>query len=148
MKEIFRDQEDQERFRVLRFVPITPVLRSGEDDLMAKIDLIEPRINLLLFDCELRLGQQIPDAYVQIPDQTVLLRYFLEPGFSGEIDFDALLRQLDFAVRRHLSLPMDSDGYGEILVDFLESPRWEEWVEAHPTELTLLEAIRAYARCG
>jgi hypothetical protein len=140
--------QDEERFRVLRIVPVTPVRRSGEDDLMAKIDLIEPRLSLLLLDCELRLGQQLPEAYVQIPDLGVLLRYYLEPGFSGEIDFDALKSQLDFAVCRHLGLPVDADLTGaEVLLDFLGSHRWEEWIEAHRTILSPLGAVKAYAQC-
>jgi hypothetical protein len=143
MEQTFRNEE---RFRVLRLVPVTPVRRSGEDDLMAKVDLIEPRINLLLFDCELRLGQQLPEAYVQIPDPAVLLHYYLGPEFVGEIDFGALARELDCAVLRYLGLPADADGHAEILLDFLESPRWEEWVEAHPVTLSAKEAVLAYVQ--
>jgi hypothetical protein len=75
----------------------------------------------------------------------VLLRYFLEPGFSGEFDFDAVLRQVHFAVCRHFGLSTAPDSSGcEILWDFVVSPRWKEWIEAHRAIPSTTEAIKAY----
>ena len=140
--------QDEDRFGVLRVAPVTPPRRRGGDVLLAKIDLIDPNVKLLLIDCELRRAEGFREAYVRIPDLAVLLRYFLEPGFSGEFDFDAVLRQVHFAVCRHFGLSTDPDSIGcEILWDFVVSPRWKEWIEAHRAIPSTMEAIKAYMRC-
>ena len=116
---------------------------------MAKIDLIDPSVNLLLIDCELRRVEGFREAYVRIPDLTVFFRYFLEPGFSGEFDFAAALSQVHLAVCRYLALPVDADtSSGAILFDFLVSPQWKEWIEAHRTIVSPIDAIKSYMQRG
>ena len=137
--------QDEDRFRVLRIAPVTPPRRHGGDVLLAKIDLIDPNVKLLLIDCELRRFEGFREAYVRIPDLKVLLRYFLEPGFSGELDFGAVLRQVHFAVCRHFGLSTDPHSSGcEILWDFVVSRQWKEWIEAHRAIPSTTEAIKAY----
>ena len=137
--------QDEDRFRVLRIAPFTPPRRRGGDVLLAKIDLIDPNVKLLLIDCELRRFEGFREAYVRIADLNVLLRYFLEPGFSGEFDFGAVLRQVHFAVCRHFGLSMDPHSCGcEVLWDFVVSRQWKEWIEAHKDIPSTTEAIKAY----
>jgi hypothetical protein len=137
--------QDVDQFEVLRVAPLTPPRRRGGDVLLAKIDLIDPNIKFLLIDCELRRFEGFREAYVRIPDLKVLWRYFLEPGFSGEFDFMAMLRQVHFAVCRHFGLPPGPHSNGsEILWDFVVSRQWKEWIEAHRAIPTTEEAIKAY----
>jgi hypothetical protein len=112
---------------------------------MAKIDLIDPSVNLLLIDCELRRVEGFREAYVRIPDLNVLLRYFLEPGFPFE--FNVLFRQLHLDLCRHLGLPVGADeSCCAVLSDFLMSPRWKEWVATHTVTLSAKEAVLAYVQ--
>ena len=137
--------QDEDRFEVLRIAPVTPPRRRGGDVLLAKIDLIDPNVKLLLIDCELRRFEGFREAYVRIPNLSVLLRYFLEPGFSGEFDFGAVLTQVHFAVCRHFGLSTDPHSCGcEILWDFVVSRQWKEWIEAHKAIPSTTEAIKAY----
>jgi hypothetical protein len=72
------------------------------------------------------------------------LRYYPEPGFVGEIDFHELLSQMDTAVCKYLGLPEKAHkNAGEILHDFIDSPRWEEWIEASQPIPSELEAVQA-----
>src|SRR5262245_3128061 len=137
--------QDEDRFRVLRIAPVTPPRRRGGDVVLAKVDLIDPNVKLLLIDCELRRFEGFREAYVRIPDLKVLWRYFLEPGFSGEFDFIAMLRQVHLAVCRHFGLSPDPhSSYCEILWDFVVSRQWKEWIEAHRAIPSTEEAIKAY----
>jgi hypothetical protein len=124
-----------------------PARRRAGDVLMAKIDLIDPRVNLLLIGCELRRAEGFREAYVRIPDPSVLFRYFLEPLFDEEFGFDAVQRKVHLAVCRHFGLVVAPDTSGvEVLFDFVVSPRWKEWAEAQGPILSTKEAIEAYAR--
>jgi hypothetical protein len=137
--------QDEYRFRVLRIAPLTPPRRRGGDVLLAKIDLIDPNVKLLLIDCELRRFEGFREAYVRIPDLKVLLRYLLESGFSGEFDFMTMLRQVHFAVCGHFGLSPDPHSSGcEILWDFVVSRQWKEWIETHQDIPSTEEAIKAY----
>jgi hypothetical protein len=137
--------QDEDQFEVLRVAPLTPPRRRGGDVVLAKIDLIDPNVKLLLIDCELRRAAGFREVYVRIPDLSVLLRYFLEPGFSGEFDFGAVLSQVHFAVCRHFGLSTNPDSFScKILWDFVVSPRWKEWVEANRAIPSTMEAIKSY----
>jgi hypothetical protein len=137
--------QDEDQFEVLRVAPLTPPRRRGGDVVLAKIDLIDPNVKLLLIDCELRRAEGFREVYVRIRDLSVLLRYFLEPGFSGEFDFAAVLSQVHFAVCRHFGLSTNPDSFScKILWDFIVSPRWKEWIEAHRAIPSTAEAIKSY----
>jgi hypothetical protein len=134
--------EDQ-TFRVLQVVPNTPY--SNEDEVVAKLDLIHTDYKLLLFDCELHLVDG-DDAYVKVPDLRVLLRYYLEPGFCGEIDWEELLDQMSVAVCKYFGLPTESvRTSGEVLDEFLRGPRWPDWIRANQIVPSELEAVVDFA---
>jgi hypothetical protein len=136
---------DEDQFVVLRVAPLKPPRRPAEDVLLAKIDLIDPNVKLLLIDCELRRAEGFREVSVRIPDLSVLSRYFLEPGFSGEFDFGAVLSQVHFAVCRHFDLSTNSDSFScKILWDFVVSPRWKEWINTHRAIPSTTEAIKSY----
>jgi hypothetical protein len=139
---------ENQAIRVLRLVPTIPVPRDVEDvqnEVMATVDFIDTRVNLLLFDCKLFLLRDLGEAYIQIPDLRALLRYYLEPGFSGDIDFHDLLSQMDTAVCKYLGLPDKAHkNAGEVLYDFIDSPGWEEWIGASRSIPSELEAVKAF----
>jgi hypothetical protein len=139
---------EQQSIRVLRLVPTIPVPRDVEDvqnEVMGTVDFIDTRVNLLLFDCKLFLLRDLGEAYIQIPDLRVLLRYYLEPGFVGEIDFHDLLSQMDTAVCKHLGLlAAANETDGAALYNFIDSPRWEAWIGASRPIPSELEAVKAF----
>jgi len=138
---------DKEPFTVLRIVPVTPARRRDGDVLMAKVDLIDPKVKLLLIDCELRRVEGSRDAYVRIQDVSALFRYFLEPGFDGEVGFEAVQRGIHLALCGHFGLMVDAGTTGGgVLSDFLTGPGWKKWIETHRTILSTKEAIVEYAR--
>jgi hypothetical protein len=121
---------DQHPFRVLRLAPKPPL--DAEDQVVAKLDLIDVDYDLLLFDCELHVDDDFSEVYVKVPDLRVLLRYFLEPGFCGEIDFAELLNEMNYAVCRHFGLTdYTAETSGDALYEFLHSPRWSRWLRDH-----------------
>jgi hypothetical protein len=127
---VIHEHPEQNPFRVLRVIPHTPL--DAEDQIVAKLDLIDVDHDLLLFDCELQVDDDFGEVFVEISDLRVLLRYFLEPGFCGEIDFGELSNERKYAVCRHFGL---ADYAGEtsndVLYEFLRSPRWPQWLREH-----------------
>ena len=83
-----------------------------------------------------------------LTDQLPLLRYYLEPDFSGEIDFAELLHQLDSAVCYFLGIVECGRPPFEVLYDFVTGPRWPEWLASHDEVPTLPSALLDYMLCS
>ena len=75
---------DRNPFRVLRFVPAK--FLNGCDDplIIARVDFIHCHYKFFVFDCDLRCEPDFGEADVCISDLKPLLRYYLEPNFSGK----------------------------------------------------------------
>jgi hypothetical protein len=124
-----KDSERQ-RFKVLRVVPHTPL--DAGDLVIAKLDLLDVEHGLLLFDCELQVVDDFSEVYVKVPDLRVLLRYFLEPGFCGEIDFSELLNEMNHALCRYFGLSgYTAETSCDALYEFVRSPQWCRWLREH-----------------
>ena len=127
-------------FQVLRVVPQTPP--SVEEVVVAKLDLIDVDYDLLLFDCELHVVEDLSEVYVKVPDLRVLLRYFLEPGFCGEIDFSKLLNEMNYAVCRHFGLTdCTAETSNDVLYEFVCSPRYHQWFRDHRARPSSMQAV-------
>ena len=118
-------------FRVLRAVPVNRRDDKDQGFVFARLDLIHRDYRLLLFDCELRHDDEVAEAYVYLPDQTPLLRYYLEPDFPGELDFFTILHQLDSAACDFFGLTAYDRPRDHVLYDFLKSAGWSQWVASH-----------------
>jgi hypothetical protein len=79
---------------VLRFVPAKFLKSCDDPSMVARVDFIHRDYKFFLLNCKLRCDRELEEADVCLSDQSPLLRYHLEPGFSGEIDFAQLLNQL------------------------------------------------------
>jgi len=135
-------------YRVLRFVP-TKFLKGSEDSLiMKRVDFVHRDLKLLLFKCELVCSPGSAEASMALSDPTPLLRYYLEPDFSSEIDFAELLSQLDSAVCHILGIVECGRPPDHALYDFVTGPRWPEWLASHDEVPTLPSALLDYMPCG
>jgi hypothetical protein len=132
---ISMSDRDLERhpFQVLRVVLQTPP--GVEEVVIAKVDLIDVDHDLLLFDCELHVVDdfgEVGEVYVKVPDLRVLLRYFLEPGFCGEIDFSELLNEMNHALCVYFGLSgHTAETSCDALYEFVRSPQWRRWLRDH-----------------
>jgi hypothetical protein len=138
-----RDPNLKTPYRVLRIIPVTPA--DSEDVVVAKVDFVHADYKMFLFDCELCRRDDPVEASVQTTDPRALMRYYLEPGFRGEIDFAELVDQLNIALCRYYELPDDtSRTSSEVLDEFLSGPRWQEWIHTHQTVPSVQAALLDY----
>jgi hypothetical protein len=97
-----------------------------------------------LFDCEFRCEPDFGVADVCLSDPAPLLRYHLEPDFSGEIDFAELLNQLGSAICQFLGITESDRRPDFILYDFVTGPEWPAWLAGYHEVPALTSAILEY----
>jgi hypothetical protein len=133
---------------VFRFVP-AKFLKSCDDPLIvAKVDFIHRDYKFFLLNCKLRCDAELEEADVCLSDQSPLLRYHLEPGFPGEIDFAELLNQLGSAVCHFLGIAETDRPPEHVLYDFLTGPEWQAWLVGYDQVPTLPSALLDYMLGG
>jgi hypothetical protein len=139
---------DRNPFRVLRFVPAK--FLNGCDDplIIARVDFIHCHYKFFLFDCDLRCEPDFGEADVCISDLKPLLRYYLEPNFSGEIEFEELQNQLDSAICHFLGIAESDRRPEHILYDFVTGPEWPGWLAGNHQVPALLSALLDYMMRG
>src|SRR5215472_6559875 len=141
-------EPERNPYRVLRFVPAKFLKSCDDPSMVARVDFIHRDYKFFLLNCKLRCDSELGEADVCLSDLAPLLRYHLEPSFSGEIDFAELLNQLGSAVCHFLGIAETDRPPEHVLYDFLTGPGWQAWLAGYDRVPTLPSALLDYMLGG